>query len=91
MPEVARKSSTAGGNVSAPMQNNGLDLRNGGFIKFIEPAASPNVRIKDNDLLKGSSQVGKRNGGQTGTVTKSNLRAKFGLSTTLIRDGGAGR
>jgi hypothetical protein len=70
------------------MLNNGLDYRNGGLIKFIEPAASPNVKAKESDLLKG--QV-RKTGGQTGTVTKSCLRAKFGLSTTLIRDGAAGR
>ena len=53
--QAYRKSSTVNGNVSAPMLNNlGLDsYRNGGLIKFVEPAASPNVKPKESDLVKG--------------------------------------
>lgn len=36
------------------MLNNGIaSYRKGGLLKFIEPAASPNVKPKENDLVKG--------------------------------------
>ena len=88
-PEAPRKTSTATGNISASMPHNGLDYRNGGLIRFIEPPSiSPNVRVKGADLLKG---LVRKAGGQTGTTTKSRLRAKFGQRTTLIQDEVASR
>jgi hypothetical protein len=75
--QAFRKSSTANGNVSAPMMNNlGLEsFRDGGLIKFIEPSASPTVKQKESDLAKGHI---KKTGGQTGTTKKSCFRTKFG-------------
>ena len=71
------------------MPHNGLDYRNGGLIRFIEPPSiSPNARAKGAVLLKG---LVRKAGGQTGTTTKSRLRAKFGQCTTLIQDEVASR
>ena len=74
---MLRKTSTANGNISAPMLNQmKQDHFNNPIIKFIQPAESTGSQLKHTDSIKKSKP--KKTGEFTETLKKSSFEAKFG-------------